>query len=295
MADTQNQILVEDFTTQLDLEAQQSTSFFRGRILEAPVRGRLFEHQVLGGTEMDEINGRNQSIVLGDPDHQRRGALIQGFYKALPIDNDDQLKSLVDIKSGYARSIAQGAMRKLDKIVAEAAIGSILTGQQFTTTTTAANDGVSTVTAGSGITYEKLLETRKTLNSKGVGLMGEKMYFACTDVQAESLLQEIEVISSDYNRAEAARTGFLPEIAGFNIIVFPSDPITGSSIINKVSTTRECFAFSEDALKLGMLSDFEVRFERRPDLVDTHQLVITSRYAALRTQGEKVVQVDVTE
>lgn len=295
MTDTQNQILVTDFTNQLNLEAQQATSRFRGKIMEKPVTGKIFEHQLLGGTNQKLVTSRFEDIVASDPVHQRRGANLQTFYDAHFIDSDDMLKSFVDIKSGYAKSIAQSAMRQLDKVVAEAAIGSILTGENFTTTTSASTDGVQSVTAGSGLTYDKILEAKQALNSQDVGLNGERMFLAVTDVQAETLLQEVEVISGDYNRAEAARTGNLPPIAGFELIIFASAPQTGTSIINKVSTTRQCFAFSEDALMLGMLSDFDVRYERRPDKVDTHQLVITSRYAALRTEGAKVVQINVTE
>mgnify|MGYP000055974293 CR=1 FL=1 len=294
MADSQNQILGTDFTNQLELEVQQATSMFRGKIPEMPVTGDIFEHQNLGAEEADEITTRNQVITLGSPDHERRGALIQGFYKALPIDNDDVLKSLVDIKSGYSRTLAQMMMRRLDKTVAAASVGNVLTGKQFTTTVSASTDGVQTVTAGSGLNYDKLREVQQKLMSKGNMLDGERAYIAMTDVQFSTLMTEVEVISGDYNKAEAAKTGKLPTVLGFEFIVFPSNPKTGESIISKPST-RTCFAFTESALKLGMLSDMEVRYERNPAYVDMHQLVITSRFAALRTQGEKVVQINVTE
>jgi len=295
MADTQNQILVTDFTTQLNQEAQQMTSLFRGKILEEQVRGEIFEHQLLGAGNQKQVTSRLEKIALSDPNHQRRGAITKTFYDAIAIDNDDHLRSLVDLKSGYAKQMAMSAMRQLDKVVAEAAIGSILTGKLFTTTVTATNDGVQAVTAGSGLTYDKLLEVKQNLNETGVGLYGEQLYMAITDVQEATLLNELEVISGDYNRGESARTGTLPEVLGFKFIVFPSAPKTGTSIINKVSTTRQCFAFSADGLKLGMLSDFNVRYDRVNDAVDAHQLVITSRYAALRTEGARVVQVNVTE
>ena len=295
MADTQTQMLVTDFTTQLNQEAQQATSLFRGRILEDQVRGEIFEHQLLGAGNQKQVTSRFEDIVASSPEHQRRGAIVKTFYDALYIDNDDQLRSLVDIKSGYAKQMAMSAMRKLDKVVAEAAIGDILTGKNFTTTTGFAADGVDVITAGSGLTYDKLREVKQTLNEKSVGLYGEQIYVAITDVQASTLFDEIEVISSDYNRGEAARTGMLPQVLGMNLIVFPSAPVTGESIINKVSTVRECFAFAADGLKLGMLSDFNVRYARREDKVDTNQLVITSRYAALRTEGARVVKINVTE
>jgi hypothetical protein len=295
MADTQTRILVTQFTDQLNLESQQLKSFFRGKILEAPVKGKIFEHQNLSGVDMDDIEARFEAISFGDPQHQRRGALIQSFYKALPIDNDDQLKAMVDLNSGYAKALVAGAARQIDTYIAQAAIGSILTGEQFTTSTSASSDGVATVTAGSGLTYDKVLEAVSQLQSTGAGLDGQPIYMAITDVQAQTLKSDDNVISLDYGRSDAARTGSLPMIGGAQMIVFPSSPTTGSSIINKSSSTRECFAFTADALKLGVLSDMEVRYERRPDLVDTHQMVITGRYAALRTEGAKVVKVDVTE
>ncbi len=295
MPNTQEQILVTDFTNQLNQEAQQATSKFRGRIMEAPVVGEIFEHQLLQASEQTTVSSRFEDIVAADPDHQRRGANVSAYYQALFIDNYDALRSIVDIKSGYAKQMAASAMRKLDSVVAGAALGNILTGKNFTTSVDAATDGVSTVTATGGMTYDKTREILDALHSKDVGLNGEKLYIAMTSTQESQLLDEIEVISSDFNRGDSASTGVLPQILGFTPIVFSANPKTGSSIINKTGSVRECFAFSEDALKLGMLSDFEVRYERRPDKVDTHQLVINSRYAALRTEGERIVQVDVTE
>lgn len=295
MADSQNQVLVTDFTNQIMLESQQATSFFRGKILEAPVKGKIFEHQVLGANEVQSINSRFQTVALSNPNHQRRGAAIQSFYDAIGIDNDDQLKAMVDIGSGYAKSIAAAMMRQVDRVVAEAAIGNVLTGETFTTSTSFSSDGGQSVTASSGLTYDILRETKRKLNARGVGLNAdEQLYIACTDKQAEKLFDEVEVISGDYNGGRAAETGKLPEILGFRIIVFPSDPTTGSSIIAKPST-RSCFAFSNTGIKLGMLSDIQVKYEDRPDLVDTKQVKILARFAALRTEGSKVVKIDVTE
>jgi hypothetical protein len=295
MTDTQNQVLVTDFTNQIMLESQQATSFFRGKILEAPVKGKIFEHQNLGATDPQSINSRFQTVNLSNPVHTRRGAAIQGYYQAIGIDNDDQLKALVDLGSGYAKSIAAGMMRQVDRTIAEAAIGSVLTGENFTTSTSFASDGGQSVTAGSGLTYDILREVKRKFNAKGVGLnAGEQLYIACTDVQAETLFNEIEVISSDYNSGGAAQTGNLPEVLGFKIVVFPSSPTTGNSIIAKPST-RSCFAFSNDGLKLGMLSDIQVKYEDRADLVDTKQVKILARFAALRTEGTRVIKIDVTE
>jgi hypothetical protein len=274
------------------LEAQQTASRFRGKVMEAPVKGKIFEHQNLGAYEVSEITSRFGTRQLTNPRHSRRGAVAKSFEEVVPVADIDQLRAIVDLNSGHSQSLASAMMRQVDRTIAEAAIGSILTGEQFTTTTSASTDGVQTVTAGSGLTYDKVRETVKLFKSKDVD---ETIYFAITDVQWDTLMNEIEVISSDYNRKMAAETGQIPGILGAEFIVFGSNPDTGSSIIAKPST-RSCFAFAKSGIKLGMLSDIKVDYQPRFDLQGgTSQLVVSSTFAALRTQGAKVVQINVTE
>lgn len=293
MTDTQSQIYVTDFTNQLQLEAQQASSRFRGLIPEMPVKGDYFDHINLAGVEVNEITSRFAPRELGDPNLQRRGVLTRSYEKAYPVADIDKLRSMVDVNSGYSKTLANAMMRKVDKAVAEAALGSVLIGKSFSTTTTAASDGVATITAGSGLTYDTVREVIKTFKSKDID---EEILFAITDVQWDTLMNTVEVISSDYNRKMAAETGIIPGILGAKFIVFGSNPSTGSSIINKSSTTRQCFAFAKSGLKLGMLSDIKVEYQPRYDIQGgTNQIVISASFAAIRTEGAKVIQVNVTE
>lgn len=294
MADSENQILIDNFTNQLNLVAQQGTSYFRGKILEEKVTGETFDHINLGTGSTKEVTSRYEDIEAVNPEFSKRGARIHTYYNAIFIDNDDQLKSLVDIKSGLAEAQVKAAMRKLDKVVAQAALGSILTGRNLTTEVTAANDGVQTVTAGSGLGYDELRKAVDLLRSTGAG-MNEKVYCAITNKQESTLFDKLEVVSNDYNAGQAARTGILPPVLGAEFLVFPSSPNDAMNIINKSGNDYDCFLFTASALKLGMLDDFKVRYERRPDKVDTMQLVLTSRYAALRTEGAKIVKITSTE
>jgi hypothetical protein len=292
MTDTQSQAYVTDFTNQLQIKAQQMKSKFRGNLLEMPVKGDYFDHINLSGVQMTKIESRFAPRELGDPTLQRRGVLVESFEQALPVADIDALRSLVSVNSGYSDVLAAGAAREIDRSVALAATGSVLTGKSFSTTVSASDDGVQSVTAGSGLTYGKVLETIAKFKSKDID---EEIFFAITDVQWSTLMTEVEVISTDYNKKMAAETGIIPGILGAKFIVFGSNPETGDSIIQKPST-RTCFAFAKSGLKLGLLSDIKVEYQPRYDIQGgTNQLVVSASFGAIRTEGAKVVQINVTE
>jgi hypothetical protein len=297
MVDTLNQTLVTQFTDMVNHKAQQTESFFKGRVLQKPVKGKKFDWQNLEGTDDNEITSRYQKVAAGSPQHERRGALIRSYEKTWIIDRNDDLQSLIDLESGYAGALAKTMARRFDATVANAALGTVLTGENLTTETTASTDGITTVTAGSGLTYDKLREVLAAFHAKGVGLTADsKLFLAITEKEHDNLLNEIEVISSDYRGKEfSVDSGRVNNILGMNVIVFPSDPSNGSSIINAQSATvNNCFAFSMDGICVGINSDIEIRVEPRYDLVDAKQVKAIYRLGALRTEAAKVVQIDVT-
>lgn len=296
MVDTLNQTLVTQFTDMVNHKAQQTESFFKGRVLQKPVKGKKFDWQNLEGTDDNEITSRYQKVEAGSPQHERRGALIRSYEKTWVIDRNDDLQSLIDLESGYAGALAKTMARRFDRTVAEAALGTVLTGENLTTSVTAATDGVTTVTAGSGLTYDKLREVNAAFKKKGVGLTADsKLFLAINEKQESQLLNEIEIISSDYKNDFAVESGRVTSVLGMNVIVFPSDPDGTSSIINAASASVDnCFAFAMDGICVGINSDIEVRVEPRYDLADSKQVKAIYRLGALRTEAAKVVQINVT-
>jgi hypothetical protein len=293
MADTQTQLYVTDFSNQLNTESQQITSKTRGKILERPVTGDYFDYYTIGGLNANKVTGRFAPRSSANPDLERRGVIAESWEQTLYYSGLDQLRSRVNVNSGYAKTLMAGMGREYDRTVYNALTGSVKTGKLFENTVTASADGVGTVTASSGLTYDKVLETIANFKSKDID---EKIYFAITDKQWATLMSEVEAISSDYNKKMAAETGILPGILGAEFIVFGSNPTTGSSIIPVSGGVRACVAFAQSGVHLGVLSDIQVKQSDRPDLEgDTSQLVVSSTFAALRTEGAKVQLINVTE
>jgi hypothetical protein len=293
MVDTLNQTLVTQFTDMVNHKAQQTESFFRGRVLQKPVKGNRLDWQNLRPGEDTEITSRYQAVTAGAPQHERLGATVKGYTQTWLVDRSDDLQSLIDLESPYVSALSQTMARRFDQVVADAALGAVLTGADLTGSQ--AFNGV-TVTAGSGLTYAKLREVLAAFYSKGVGLTAdEKLYLAITEKEHSTMLSQVELISGDYRSDFVIEKGRIASALGMNVIVFPSAPSTGTSIINPQSgTVNNCFAFANTGICVGINSEIEVRVEPRFDLVDSKQVKAIFRLAALRTDEAKVVKIDVT-
>lgn len=296
MADTLNQVQVTMFADMVNMKAQQTASFFKGRVLEAPCRGKRFEVINLEQVSAGLVTSRFQKVALTDAPLQRRGALVDTYSIELGFTESDQLQSIVDLESPFVDAVAKAMMREYDRKVARAAIGTVLTGEDFTTSTSFTSDGGTTVTASSGLVFDKVREVLQKFYARGVGLTAdEELYLAITDKEHSTLLSQAQFTSQDYAKDFVVVNGKVTKVLGMNVIQFPSSPTAGSSIINAQSATvNNCFAFAKSGIKVGMNSDIEVKVTPRPDLVETMQVQALFRLAAIRVDGAKVVQIDVT-
>lgn len=298
MADTLNQTLVTQFTDMVNHEAQQKQSFMRGRTIVKPVTGKKFDYQNLASAgRSKKQQARHEQVAATSPQHQRRGAQISTYYDAWLFDQSDDLQSLIELGNPYVEALAAEMAREFDRVAAEAALGTVLTGENLTTSTTFSGESGLSVTAGSGLTYDKCREVLQNFYSKGVGLgADEKITMYISDVEHSSLLNEIEVISMDYrNGVEAAvNNGRVTNILGMDVVVFPSDPNDDDPILSVSGSVRDCFAAVNTGICVGINSDIEVKVEERPDLVDSKQVKAIFRLGALRTEPTKVCKIAVT-
>lgn len=298
MADTLNQTLVTQFTDMVNHEAQQKQSFMRGRVIIKPVTGKKFDYQNLASAgKAKKQQARHEQVSASSPQHSRRGAQISTYYDAWLFDRSDDLQSLIELGNPYVEAMAAMMAREFDRVAVDAALGTVLTGENLTTETTFAGESGLSVTAGSGLNYDKCREVLQQFYSKGVGLgADEKITLYISDVEHSSLLNEIEVISMDYrNGVEAAvNNGRVTNILGMDVVVFPSNPTGDDPILSVSGNDRSCFAAVNTGICVGINSDIEIRVEDRPDLVDSKQVKPIFRLGALRTEPTKVCKVTVT-
>lgn len=294
MADTQNQVLITQYTDMVNHLAQQKSSFFRGRVIEKPCKGKILEWQNLGATRAGTQTVRNEDIVASNASHQRLGAVMATKYHAFHIDGSDELQSLISLEKGYVEATAAAMAREFDLTVATAALGSVLSGESFSSSTSFA--GTTVDCTSTGLTYDKLRDVVNAFYSKGVGLTAdEKLYLAISNQEHNTLLNEIEAISADYRKTEfAVDKGRVANILGMDVIILPSAPDNNTQILNVASGVRSCFAFASSGICVGVNSDIAIKIDDLPNKVDTKQVKATFRLGALRTEDAKVVKITST-
>ena len=293
MVDSIDQALVIEFSDMVHKVAQQKTSRLKPLAQIKQMSGDVFAYDGLGRVEAREVTGRNVAATFDDIEHNRRKITRNRFVVNLPIDASDVRGALMNPESNYADAIANAALRQYDRTIYNAAFAAVLTGRDFETSVTAATDGVVTVDATAGLTYEKLLEINENFMNEDVGTeQQEDIFLTITGAEHTALMQEEELISSDFNRAFVVESGRIKEAAGIKLVPFASG--VPSPIIPVSGGQRALLAASSRGICLGISKEMSIKIQERNDLIETTQVQVVFEIGAVRTEGVLVQQVDVT-
>jgi hypothetical protein len=294
MVDSIDNALVIQFSDQVHVAAQQSKARLRPFVSIKQMKGDYFAYDGLGTVEATEILGRNQAVVFNDIEHKRRKISRRRFALVLPIDASDVRGALVNPQSEYAMACARAMERVFDRIVVGALFASVYTGRDMDTAVTAANDGVDTVTATGGLTYEKLLEINQSFIDDEVGNEAPvTKIMGISGDEHTALMKETELISGDYSRQYVVDGGEIQMANGLKLVKFAGG-IT-YPILNVTGGVRDCFAMAQNGMCVGMSKEMEIKIDPRPDLHETTQVSIVFELGAVRTEGVLVKKVTTTD
>jgi hypothetical protein len=101
--------------------------------------------------------------------------------------------------------------------------------------------------------------------NRGTFNSDEKMYFVCSEQQIVDLLQDDHIVSHDYNAVRALVSGEVSNFMGFEFIktelltgIAPVRANAAAAIAAGSHSIRECFAFTESALRFGTVKGSNV-------------------------------------
>lgn len=264
---------------------QQTGSRFRRAVDEKTgFKGKSFSVNGIGIIEAAQKDSRHEQHDHQNPDHPVRWGNLVYFYNSILMDPDDDDRVLANPKNKYVMAAANSLGRKTDNIISAAAVGTAITGEDRTGS--AALPTSQIIVAGSGpMTVEKLIEAKRIMDENEVP---DEMRFLGLSSQAlEDLLGTTQVTSSDYNTVKALVNGQLNTFLGFEFI--------RSQQLPKVSTTRKCVAWHQEAVCLGVTRDMYNRIAQRRDMHDAWECYAATDIGAVRRWDEGVVEIDVTE
>lgn len=290
-ADQIDNALIIQFSSYVHVLAQQMQARLRPYCEIRPMTGDRMAYDGLGPVEASPIVGRNPRVEFADINHLRRLIARQRFSLTLPIDQADVRGQLQNPQGEYAKACVRAMQRVFDRVVIAAAFATVFTGRDMTTSVTAANDGVVTQTATSGLTYQQLINIHKTFMDNDVGNdVPEQLYLTIAGNEYTSLMQEVELINDLYSQQYVVDKGKIAEAAGIKLIPFAAN--APKPVLSVSSSVRACVAASARGLCVGMSKEFEMKIEPRPDLVETTQVQTIFDFGAVRTEGVLVQKVN---
>lgn len=222
------------------------------------------------------------------------------------IDQIDDAKMLIDLRSPYAQAITQAFGRADDDEIGAAFFGASNIGEQGQTTVAfpaAQIVGVNVGGTNSGLNVPKLRNAKRLLMASGLDLEREKAYIAITATEHDNLLGELQVTSLDFNSKPTLVEGRVTQFLGFTFVhVEWQATNTGgdAAYVNALpfiapgglgATTRNIPVWVESGMHFGQWNGLDMRVDTRPDKNYNTQLWAEEMIGATRTQEKKVVQI----
>lgn len=294
IGDSISENAIIQFDSEVHVRVQQKNSRLQPFVEQRKMTGKAMAYDGMGTFELQPLDGRFAPVEFGDMEHWRRKIVKRRFGATLPIDKQDLEERLTNPESGYAEALARAARRQFDRVVVAAMFADVQTGEEFQNTVTATNDGVLTVDATAGLTYEKFLEIHQNFIDNEVG-NDEDMTFVMgiTGDEHTDLMSELELTSGDYSREYVVDKGTITQATGIKLVKFAAGGI--NPILPVSAGTRTSFCMATGAICVGMARQWEIKVEERSDLYDTRQVKITGVLGAVRTEGKLIQKVTTTD
>ncbi len=302
---------VEQYSANILLLSQQMMSRLRATCQIESVVGRTFYGERIGATAGEDIDERHGDTPLVSTPHSRRkGTMIDWDIGDL-IDDLDKIKMLIDPLSTYVRNFMAAANRRIDKHIVDALGGIALAGQSGGTTVNnydagecrlidsngdvvpaGANHSAATAT---GMTIDKLLTCKQLLDEGDIDPERQR-YIVLNPFNLNQMLATTEISNVDYNTVKALAQGRIDTFMGFKFIMLQNfeDEIKGHLVDSPVETADEaieCYAWAQDAIKLGVGKDITTRVTERADKRYSVQPYMKHSFGAVRVEGPAVVEI----
>lgn len=260
--------------------------------------------------EFDELAMSDQETRNGDTNLTDIDSLVR-FILAEPaadvatlLDKNDQKVTQVELGSPIAARIAQAAQRYHDRKWLEGYYGTAWGGKTGDTAIPFKAANVLPA-GGSGITMNKLIETRELLGLGNIDFDEEMPIMLITPRQETDLLKIEEYKNSDYNDGHVLVRGEIKPFMGFRFIRFNPDSKTKSNVhaygqaryLTKAqgSNVRRLPVFVPSGLHRGIWTEFWGDIGPRRDKKVNTQMYGEARSAVTRTDEDKCFLVECQE
>lgn len=254
-------------------------------------------------TELVEVSGRNPNQQLVDLRVDNRVMRVRRFTRTFLMDKKDVRESIANPSSTIYEQLMYACNRSQDRLVVEAATGTVEVGDSegSKTTRTASQDGVLTVDGTGGITYAifRRLHTN-FLNGDVINndLLGANLTFLGTGKEHSDIMNEDKFINNDYTKFKPVDSSLINQAGGNKITIF-SGSETGfvtvtNPILPEVGSDRTCIIMAPQAIGYAVrVKSFRYE-ENYPGKVDSAAITVVLEQASVRLEGKRVQLITTT-
>jgi len=297
MSENLIKLAVTQFSSLLNLKLQQEQSMLRGRVMEGAHIGKQASPiQYIGAIQMQAPAGRFAPLNRQDVDFTRRWVFPVDKEATQLIDTFDKLRLLSDPTSQYVSESSAAVAREWDDRIIAAAFGDAQIGTDagsLSTETWASFSGAWEISdtfksaASSGLTVAKMIEAKRIMRKAQVPVDREPMTWV-TNSQGESdLLNQAQVMSSDFSGDQAPTRnaeGKITRFMGFDILY--------SERLSSASSIRSNMAFVKSGLYLGIWKDVYNKISQADWLSSQpYQLYTSMTVGATRLEPGRLLKV----
>jgi hypothetical protein len=288
MPDTITVASVQQYKANVELLLQQTGSRLAGAVTTGSHVGKAASVVEQFGSATAQLKvSRHSDTPLLDLAQDKRWVFPLDYEWGSLIDNEDQLRAIVDLTSPYATAGAAAMQRAKDDVILTAIFAQNFKGENGTTAdnfdTTNYQVGVNTGGTASALNVAKLQSAIQKLMLANKGELMESVYGAISSYEHDSLLKEIQVVNKDYSNSAVLENGKVKRFMGVDFII--------TERLNITSGNRLIPIWLKSGMYLGIWKDMVTQIGPRADKSYSNQVYLCMTLGATRTQSGKSIQV----
>lgn len=251
----------------------------------------------VGAINATKVTTRFANMPRTDAPTDRRWAFPVDYDVNQMVDSFDKLRLLIDPSSVYSTNAMYALGRAIDDEIIAQIFGTNKTGLVGGTSTsflTANVVGVNTGGTDSGMNVSKLRAARKILAGNEVDLDNDPIYCAITAKEADDLLNEIQVISSDFNGATAPvlTDGKVTRFLGINFIHCERLAVSSLGTDDQSGSSTAIPMWAKSGMYLGLWNDIQTDVSPRKDVQGIPwQVYAKATIGATRLEEKKCIKI----
>lgn len=286
-------VLITKFSDTVFELAQQTEARLRGIVEFEQLNAEQMMFPRIGSVEVQQLVERFAEIIPADILWDNRRLTASRVGVPFFTDKWDAERMLADPNSVLAMRASQALERNLDRIIIQAITATVLTGRNGTVPVSAATDGVVTVDATGGFTYDTLLQIDENFQSYEVGADTPiRKFLLVSEQEHAKLMREGTLISGDFSKQYAVEKGSMTRALDFEIIKFGS--AVPYPMLPVASNVRQCYAIAMGGIKVGMTRNWDINVQPRNDRWDTMQILASGIVGAVRMEGVRAQIINTT-